>query len=70
MNPLALFLFILGGAGVMCFVTDPYFWLLHREIGDEVKKILTYYTLPQIVIGITTCILVVIIQLLFPVSLL
>ncbi|WP_372238731.1 hypothetical protein [Methanospirillum purgamenti] len=54
----------------MCFVTDPYFWLLHRETGDEVKKIFTYYTLPQIVIGITTCILVVIIQLLFPVSLL
>lgn len=42
MNPQALFLFIIAGAGVMCFVTDPYFWLLHRETGDEVKKIFTY----------------------------
>ena len=35
MNPLALFLFIIAGAGVMCFVTDPYFGC---SIGKPVMK--------------------------------
>lgn len=54
MNPLALFLMIIAGAGVICFVTDPYFWLLHRETGDVVKRVFTYYTLPQIVFGLVS----------------
>lgn len=55
MNPLALFLMIDAGAGVMCFVTDPYFWLLHHETGDEMKRVFTYNTLPQMIFGFVTC---------------
>jgi gluconate:H+ symporter, GntP family len=66
-NPLALFLMIIAGAGVMCFVTDPYFWLLHRETGDEVKRVFIYYTLPQIVFGFVTCGIALGIQFFFPI---
>lgn len=54
MNPLTLFLMINAGAGVMCFVTDPNFWLLHRVTGDEGKRVFTYYTLPQMIFGFIT----------------
>jgi len=67
MNPLAPFLMIVAGAGVMCFVTNPYFWLLHRETGDEVKRVFTYYTLPHIAFGFMTCGIALGIQWFFPI---
>ncbi len=66
LNPIALFLLIIAGTGVVCFVTDPYFWLIHRETGDDVKTVITYYTLPQFFFGCITCILAICIQWFFP----
>jgi GntP family gluconate:H+ symporter len=66
MNPLALFLMIIAGAGVICFVTDPYFWMLHRTTGDDVKTVFRYYTLPQILIGCATYLVALAIQVFWP----
>ena len=66
MNPLALFLMIIAGAGVICFVTDPYFWLLHRTTGDEVKTVFKRYTIPQVIFGIATYLVAFGIQYFFP----
>ncbi len=66
MNPLALFLMIIAGAGVICFVTDPYFWLLHRTTGDEVKTVFKRYTIPQAVFGVCTYIVAFAIQYFYP----
>ncbi len=66
MNPLALILMVIAGAGVICFVTDPYFWLLHRTTGDEVKKIFRWYTLPQIIFGLVTFVIAFGIQWFYP----
>ena len=66
MNPLALFLMIIAGAGVICFVTDPYFWMLYRTTGDDVRTVFKYYTLPQILIGVATYLVAFTIQWLWP----
>lgn len=66
MNPLALFLMIIAGAGVICFVTDPYFWMLHRTTGDDVKTVFKKYTLPQILFGCATYLVAFIIQYFWP----
>ncbi len=66
-NPLALFLMIIGGAGLVCFVTDPYFWLLHRTTGDDVKTVFKRYTLPQICFGIITYLVALLIQYFVPI---
>jgi GntP family gluconate:H+ symporter len=66
MNPLALFLMIIAGAGIICFVTDPYFWMLHRTTGDDVKTVFKNYTVPQILIGIITYLIAFTIQYFWP----
>jgi len=66
MNPLALFLMIIAGAGVVCFVTDPYFWMLHRTTGDDVKTVFKNYTLPQFLCGCATYIVAFAIQYFWP----
>ncbi len=66
MNPLALFLMIIAGAGVICFVTDPYFWMLHRTTGDDVKTVFKRYTVPQIIFGVATYLIAFTIQFFWP----
>jgi len=66
MNPLALFLMIIAGAGIVCFVTDPYFWMLHRTTGDDIKTVFKNYTAPQIFIGIATYLVAFSIQYFWP----
>ena len=66
MNPLALFLMIIAGAGIICFVTDPYFWMLHRTTGDDVKTVFRRYTIPQVIFGVATYLLAFAIQYFFP----
>ena len=68
MNPLALFLMIIAGAGIFCFVTDPYFWMMHRTTGDDVKTVFRNYTVPQILIGIITYGVAFVIQWIWPVT--
>lgn len=66
MNPLALFLMIIAGAGIICFVTDPYFWMLHRTTGDDVKTVFKRYTIPQVIFGFGTYLTAFAIQYFFP----
>ena len=66
MNPLALFLMIIAGAGVICFVTDPYFWMLHRTTGYDVKTVFKRYTIPQVIFGFATYIVAFTIQYFWP----
>lgn len=66
MNPLALFLMIIAGTSVFCFVTDPYFWLLHRTTGDDVKTVFKRYTAPLAVFGFATFLVALLIQFLMP----
>lgn len=68
LNPLALLLMIIAGASIICFVTDPYFWLLHRTTGDDVKTVFKRYTAPQIVFGLATYLVALLIQFLAPVG--
>jgi GntP family gluconate:H+ symporter len=58
---------IIGGAGLVCFVPDPYFWLLHRTTGDDVKTVFKRYTLPQICFGIITYLVALLIQYFVPI---
>lgn len=67
LNPLALFLMIIAGTGVICFVTDPYFWLIHRTTGDDVKTVFKRYTVPLALIGFATYLFALAIQFLMPV---
>jgi len=67
LNPLALFLMVIAGASVICFVTDPYFWLLHRTTGDDVKTVFKRYTVPLALFGFATYLVALLIQFMFPV---
>ena len=50
--PLALLLLLCGGILVCSYLTDPYFWLIHRVTGDGVAEVAKYYTLPLFLAGV------------------
>ncbi|MDD1653383.1 MAG: hypothetical protein LUQ64_02440 [Methanomicrobiales archaeon] len=49
--PLALLLILCGGILVCSYLTDPYFWLIHRVTGDSVAEVARYYTVPLALAG-------------------
>lgn len=51
-HPIPLILLISGGACIVSYVTDPYFWLVHRTTGDDIGTVVKYYTLPVALAGI------------------
>lgn len=51
-HPLPLILLIGAGSCVVSYVTDPFFWLVQRTTGDEVKTVVKNYTLPIALAGI------------------
>jgi gluconate:H+ symporter, GntP family len=50
-EPIPLILLISGGACIISYVTDPYFWLVQRATGDEVVAVVKHYTIPLAAIG-------------------
>ena len=54
--PLPLMLFICGGILVCSYLTDPYFWLIHRVTGDSVADVARYYTFPLFLAGVVVLI--------------
>ncbi|MDD1657693.1 MAG: hypothetical protein LUQ41_04440 [Methanomicrobiales archaeon] len=50
--PLSLLLILCGGILVCSYLTDPYFWLIHRVTGDGVADVAKYYTLPLLLAGV------------------
>jgi GntP family gluconate:H+ symporter len=49
--PIPLILLISGGACIISYVTDPYFWLVQRATGDDVAAVVKHYTIPLAAIG-------------------
>lgn len=51
-HPVPLILLISGGACIVSYVTDPYFWLVHRATGDDMAGVVRNYTVPLAAIGL------------------
>ena len=51
-HPLPLILLIGAGSCVVSYVTDPFFWLVQRTTGDDIKIVVKNYTLPIALAGV------------------
>jgi len=51
LGPLPLVLSVAAGVCIVSWLTDPYFWLLHRTTGSSIKEVSLYYTLPLFACG-------------------
>jgi len=51
-QPVPLILLVSGGACIVSYLTDPYFWLVQRATGDDVITVVKNYTLPLASFGI------------------
>lgn len=49
--PLPLILSVAAGICIISWLTDPYFWLLHRATGATVREVTLSYTLPLLACG-------------------
>jgi GntP family gluconate:H+ symporter len=51
-HPVPLILLISGGACIVSYMTDPYFWLVQRATGDDVGTVVRNYTIPLALFGV------------------
>jgi len=51
-HPIPLILLIAAGSCVVSYVTDPFFWLVQRTTGDDIRTMVRNYTLPVALAGI------------------
>jgi len=51
-SPLSLILLISAGSCMISYVTDPYFWLVQRTTGDDMKTVVMNYTIPIALAGV------------------
>jgi GntP family gluconate:H+ symporter len=51
-HPIPLILLISGGACIVSYLTDPYFWLVQRATGDDVPTVVKNYTIPLAAFGV------------------
>jgi GntP family gluconate:H+ symporter len=51
-HPVPLILLISAGSCIVSYVTDPYFWLVQRTTGDDIRTVIRNYTLPVALVGI------------------
>lgn len=51
-SPITLILLISAGSCMISYVTDPFFWIIQRTTGDEVKTVVKLYTLPVALAGV------------------
>jgi GntP family gluconate:H+ symporter len=56
-HPIPLILLISGGACIVSYVTDPYFWLVQRATGDDVATVVKNYTIPLAALGVMMALL-------------
>lgn len=52
LHPVTLILLISAGSCMISYVTDPYFWLVQRTTGDDMKTIVKNYTVPIALVGV------------------
>jgi len=51
LHPIPLILLVSAGSCIVSYVTDPYFWLVHRTTGDNIRTVVRNYTLPVALAG-------------------
>jgi gluconate:H+ symporter, GntP family len=51
-HPVPLILLISAGSCIVSYVTDPFFWLVQRTTGDDLRTVVKNYTLPIALAGI------------------
>jgi GntP family gluconate:H+ symporter len=56
-HPIPLILLISGGACIVSYVTDPYFWIVQRATGDDVATVVKNYTVPLAAFGIAMAVI-------------
>jgi GntP family gluconate:H+ symporter len=61
-EPIPLILLISGGACIISYLTDPYFWLVQRATGDDVVTVVKHYTIPLAAIGCLMFVIAVMMQ--------
>ncbi len=64
-HPIPLILLISAGSCIVSYVTDPFFWLVQRTTGDDIKTVVKEYTLPIAFAGIGIFIVAVMMEYLF-----
>jgi GntP family gluconate:H+ symporter len=52
LHPLPLILLISAGSCIISYVTDPFFWLVQRTTGDDIRTVVKNYTVPIALAGI------------------
>jgi GntP family gluconate:H+ symporter len=50
-HPLPLILLISAGSCIVSYVTDPFFWIVQRTTGDDIKTVVKNYTIPIALAG-------------------
>ena len=50
-HPVPLILLISAGSYIVSYVTDPFFWLVQRTTGDDIRTVVKNYTLPIALAG-------------------
>jgi GntP family gluconate:H+ symporter len=61
-HPLPLILLISAGSCIVSYVTDPFFWLVQRTTGDDIKTVVKNYTLPIALAGIGIFVVAVVLE--------
>jgi gluconate:H+ symporter, GntP family len=61
-HPLPLILLISAGSCMVSYVTDPFFWLVQRTTGDDIKTVVKNYTLPIALAGIGIFVVAVVLE--------
>jgi len=56
-HPFPLILLISAGSCIISYVTDPFFWLVQRTTGDDIRTVVKNYTLPIALAGIGSLLL-------------
>jgi GntP family gluconate:H+ symporter len=51
-HPISLILLVSAGSCIVSYVTDPFFWLVQRTTGDNLKSVVKSYTVPIALAGI------------------
>lgn len=51
-HPIPLILLISAGSCIISYVTDPFFWLVQRTTGDDLRTVVRNYTVPIALAGI------------------
>lgn len=61
-HPIPLILLISAGSCIVSYVTDPFFWLVQRTTGDDIRTMVKNYTMPIALAGIGIFIIAVVLE--------